>query len=183
MAKFAPAFAKIIELEGGYIDHEDDRGGPTNYGISLRWLKSTGDIKLGDIDGDGDIDHQDIYKMTISDVSKLYWKYWWHKYDYEEINDQDIANKLFDMAINMGARQAHKLLQRAVNSLRGDDQLVDDGLIGWKTRTAINSALEVSAIGLLAALRAHQEGFYRTLLAGNPKFEAFIKGWIRRARS
>ncbi len=29
----------IIEREGGYVDHEDDRGGCTNYGVTLSTLQ------------------------------------------------------------------------------------------------------------------------------------------------
>ena len=44
MAEFGKAFAKIIELEGGFVDHPDDPGGATNLGISLRFLKASKDF-------------------------------------------------------------------------------------------------------------------------------------------
>lgn len=182
MAEFGPAFAKIIELEGGFCDHENDPGGATKYGISLRWLQTQKDYELGDIDNDGDIDYDDIKEMKISDASKLYKKHWWDKYGYEGIPNQALANKLFDMAVNMGAKQAHKLLQRAINCVLGQRALVDDGILGPKSSQALQAAL-AQPLAILAALRAQQEGFYRTLVASNSKFSAFLNGWLNRAIS
>ena len=182
MASFNPAFAKLIELEGDFIDHPDDPGGATNLGISLRWLKSTGDYDLGDIDGDGDIDYEDIRKMTIVDARKLYKKHWWDKYRYDTLPDQAIANKILDMAVNMGALQAHKLMQRAINSVIGSIVLKDDGLLGPKSGQALQIALQ-NPRALLSAMRSHQEGFYRLLATQNPKFQVFLNGWINRAVS
>ena len=182
MAEFNPAFAKLIEMEGDFIDHPDDPGGATNLGISLRWLQSTGDHDLGDIDGDGDIDYEDIRAMTIVDARKLYKEHWWDKYHYDALPDQAIANKIFDMAVNMGARQAHKLLQRAINSVMGKIALKDDGLLGPQSGQALQVALQ-NPPALLSAMRAQQEGFYRLLAVQNPKLSTFLKGWINRAVS
>lgn len=182
MADYAPAFAKIIELEGGFTDHENDPGGATNLGISLRFLQQNDEYDLGDLDNDGDLDYDDIKLMTLADASKLYKKHWWDKYGYEGIPNQAVANKIFDMAVNMGARQAHKLLQRAINCVLGQRALVDDGLLGPKSSQAMQVALQ-QPLALLASLRAQQEGFYRTLVAGNSSFKVFLQGWINRAVS
>ena len=182
MAEFGSAFAKVIELEGGFVDHPDDPGGATNFGISLRFLQTQDDIELGDIDGDGDIDYDDIKKMTLQDAAKLYKKHWWDKFGYEQISDQGVANKLFDMSVNMGAKQAHKLLQRAINCVLGQNALTDDGLLGPKTSQAMGIALQ-QPLALLAALRAQQGGFYRLLVAKNSKFKVFLNGWLARAIS
>ena len=182
MAEYAPAFAKVIELEGGFVDHPDDPGGATNLGISLRFLQTEGEYEFGDIDNDGDLDYEDIKNMTMKAASDIYKKHWWDKYGYEGIPNQAVANKIFDMAVNMGARQAHKLLQRAINCVLGQRALVDDGLLGEKSSQGMQVALQ-QPLALLAALRAQQEGFYRALVAGNSKFKAFLNGWLNRAVS
>ena len=35
---FQNAVKKVIQMEGGYNDIKEDRGGATNYGISLNFL-------------------------------------------------------------------------------------------------------------------------------------------------
>ena len=182
MAEYQPAFAKIIELEGGLTDHPDDPGGVTKYGISLRWLQTQEEYELGDIDNDGDLDYQDIEELTLKDAKALYKKHWWDKYGYESIQNQAVAVKIFDMSVNMGARQAHKLLQRAINCVLGQRAIKDDGVLGPNTGQAMNLALQ-QPHALLAALRAQQEGFYRLLVAKNDKFSAFLQGWLNRAIS
>ena len=182
MAEFGPAFAKVIELEGGFVDHPDDPGGATNLGIFLRFLQTETEYEFGDIDNDGDLDYEDIRNMTMKAASDIYKKHWWDKYGYHSIPSQPVANKIFDMAVNMGARQAHKLLQRAINCVLGQHLLVDDGLLGEKSSQAMGAAIQ-QPIALLAALRAQQEGFYRLLVAKNDKFNAFLNGWLNRAIS
>ena len=54
MANFNKAHKFVAKWEGGYVNDPDDPGGATNYGVSLRWLKSLG-LDQGDIDHDGDL--------------------------------------------------------------------------------------------------------------------------------
>ena len=35
------AAAHVLKVEGGYVDDKNDAGGPTNWGISLRFVKSS----------------------------------------------------------------------------------------------------------------------------------------------
>ena len=172
MAKFEPAIEKILELEGGFVDHPSDPGGATNFGISLRWLQTVGDY-----------DRDDIKDMTAAQASALYKEHWWDKHRYENIPDQLIANKLFDMSVNMGPKQAHRLLQRAMNSVLGKRTLKDDGILGPKTLQTLIMSAAAQPHALLSALRAHQEGFYRLLVAQKPSFQVFLEGWINRAVS
>lgn len=176
MRSFELAIPIILKHEGLLVDDPSDAGGITNYGISLRFLLSTGDLNKdglpdGDIDNDGDIDAEDIKKLNIIDAKKLYKLYWWDKYGYDAIESPAIAAKVFDLAVNMGAKQAHKCLQRALraNKLTVDD----DGLLGIKTFKAVNQVIYVS---LIAALRSEAAGFYRSL--NKPKY---LNGWLNRA--
>ena len=131
---FNEAIIKVLEHEGGFSNNEHDPGGATNYGISLRWLKSQG--LYGDLDDDGDVDIDDILAIDRETSIRMYREKWWNKYHYDRVIDCEIATKLFDMSINMGGRQAHKLLQYSLRTLGAN--IVVDGIIGPATISATN---------------------------------------------
>ena len=178
MSEFGPAITVVLKHEGGYVDNPNDPGGATNWGISLRFLQNQpdGGLEVGDVDEDGDVDADDIRKMTRSDAVYIYRIHWWEKYQYRSFIDQEIANKVLDLSVNMGARQAHRLAQRAARACHRN--LVEDGLLGPKSFSALNS---LDPRVFLASLRSEQAGFYRLLAATRPKLKTFLKGWLRRA--
>lgn len=181
MSSFDKAIGVILKHEGGYVNHPNDPGGATNYGISLRFLADYPEI--GDFDHDGDVDAEDIRVMTIEDASQIYKQAWWDKFKYGLINDQTIATKVFDFSVNMGAKRAHILLQRALNRAFGL-KLTEDGIVGPNTRNVINSAVDGSGEQqLLDAYCATAWDFYQGLIANNPKLSVFAKGWKNRAYS
>lgn len=181
--QFNHAVKVVLKHEGGFVNHKKDPGGATNYGVSLRFLlRNEADIKLAgldlDKDGDGDIDAEDIAQMTEKDARDVYFKFWWDKYNYKQILDVDLATKIMDMSVNMGAKQAHKLVQRACRAC--GTVLVDDGILGPKSFKAINKCADGV---LLGAIRTEQKHFYLKLIENNPNFMAFKTGWLNRAYS
>lgn len=179
MANYDKAFDKTIKHEGGYNDIQGDNGGPTNFGVSLRFLSLLyKDCGIGDIDGDGDVDKDDIKKLALPDVKKIYKKSFWDVQKCDLINDDEIAAKLFDLSVNAGLVQAGKLIQRACNQF--GKVLTEDGKLGPKSILAIN---QIDPQELLIAFRFECVQFYLGLVEKNPSFSKFIKGWLRRAVS
>ena len=170
MSSFDLAIPTIIKHEGGFVDHPKDPGGATNWGVSLRYLRSLGHI--GDFDSDGDIDADDIRQMPKEFALKLYREQWWDKNHYFRIVDQALATKVFDLAINMGSKQAHKLLQRACWML--GQKITDDGVLGNISFKAINA---LDAKKLLIEFKRLAIQFYKLL--NKPEF---IKGWLARVK-
>lgn len=175
-ARFRHAVEVVLAHEGGFINHPNDLGGATNWGISLRYLQQLG-IEVGDIDQDGDVDIDDIRKLPKEKAIERYRVDWWDKYGYGRIADFDVATKVFDLSINMGPSTAHKVLQRALHAAGRRDVKVD-GIFGPKTLAATN---EVDPRMLIGALRAEAAAYYRQLVKRDPDLAVFEKGWLNRA--
>lgn len=161
MARFNMAIGKILDHEGGYVNDPKDRGGETKYGISKKSYP-----------------HLDIETLTEEQAKEIYKRDYWDRYDYGRFFYQLVAEKVFDYTVNMGGRQSHKLLQRAV--LANGTPIKIDGLLGPKTFMEVN---RLTSGELLPAYRSEAAGFYRFIVAQNPSLKRFLKGWLNRAYS
>jgi lysozyme family protein len=175
MTALERGLAIIKEHEGGYSNDPNDPGGPTNFGISLRFLRESGNL-LADVDHDGDIDAADIKGLTWELAAALFTSEFWSEYGYERL-PADIAIKTFDLSVNMGPVQAHKILQRACRACGYD--IKDDGALGPITVAAARNILPATV--LLAAMRSEAAGFYRLLVSKNVLLGVFINGWLARS--
>jgi lysozyme family protein len=169
MADFDKALKVILVHEGGsaYTDDPADPGGATKYGISLRFLKDHGI----DLDGDGDIDAEDVRGLDPEKAAQLYRQFFWNLVHGDDFADQAVATKLFDMAVNMGPGRAIILIQKAV-------LVPADGVFGPKTFAAINGFAQPL---LFANLESFLGDFYRGIVADRPKSAKFLEGWLVRA--
>jgi lysozyme family protein len=165
MSNFDKAIEVVLKHEGGLVDHPNDPGGLTNFGISSRWARGIG------------LHNLDIRNLTREAAIDLYKQYFWNAYRIDRIDDEVLATKYFDTLVNTGPSQATKFLQRALKSC-GATHVNDDGAFGPITDTAIrnNKSREI-----LVAFCSEQAGFYRLLAAVEPKKSVFLKGWLKRA--
>lgn len=169
MADFEEAIQWVLNHEGGFVDHPYDPGGATNFGISLRFLRESDRGLRYDYDSDGDLDAADVENLTEADAKMIYRVNFWPPY-MEQITCQNVATKLLDMSVNMGERQAVKLLQRGFSVL-------DDGLFGPMTLTCVNA----QRAQMLDNVCSEQARFYYGLVERQRQREAFLFGWLRRA--
>ncbi|MCW1908610.1 MAG: hypothetical protein KIH63_004685 [Candidatus Saccharibacteria bacterium] len=169
MAAFELAISAVLKNEGGLVNNPADNGGITNYGISLNFYKT---IKP-------DAVAADIKLLTRDMAVAIYRKEFWDKNKYNMIASQKIAGKVFDLAVNMGALNANKCLQRAILAASGRD-VGQDGILGPNTLYAVNYAEPAS---LYAALKSEAAGHYRLIFQAQPQEKVFLKGWLNRAYS
>ena len=120
MAEFEPAFEIMIRNEGGYRLHDvtGDRGGQTFAGIARNYHPEWPGWRFID---DKDTDNPQI----TTQVRSFYKQKFWDKVKGDSINDQKVAETLFDFAVNAGHKTASKLAQIVVESS-------PDGIIGKK---------------------------------------------------
>lgn len=154
MALFELAITETLKWEGGYSSDPNDPGGETNFGIS----------KANHPD-------LDIKNLTVDQAKAVYREGYW-KTLYSQIENQDVAWKLFDAGVNIGVGTAVKLLQSALG-------VPVDGSFGPNTLFATNEAGE----SILASYKAKLTKHYEDLVQLNPNLGRFLNGWLRRANS
>ena len=158
VANFSKSITVILKHEGGYINHPNDPGGETNFGISKR---SYPDL--------------DIAGLTREDAVGIYHSDYWQ---YDGIVDDDLATKVFDLAVNMGQRRANRLLQRAINRVNEKIVVAIDGKLGPHTLREANKADPKELLEILTFL---QKDVYFNLAENNWKRKVFLAGWLKRA--
>ena len=151
------AVNKVISLEGGYVNDPDDSGGATKFGISQRSYPNI-----------------DIRNLTRQEAIEIYRRDFWEPNHYGEIIHQPLAEKIFDMAVNMGAKTANRLLQKSYNAIMRSRAIQEDGIIGPITIRAINDYPYPD--WLLAVLRLQAIEYYLQL-----RNQKYLAGWIKRA--
>lgn len=157
MAKFDPAYLITLKHEGGLVDHPNDPGGITKYGISK--------ARYPDLD---------IAALTLTQAKALYYRDFWVKKRLGELNSQPVANMAFDMVVLHG--QAVRLLQKAL--VDTGKTVTVDNLIGPETIGAMNSVPSTAFINNAVDRRVE---YMKALVKADPKKETFLNGWIRRA--
>ena len=85
---------------------------------------------------------------------------------------------VFDLIVNMGPAQGHRILQRAVNFVSPAGLKVD-GILGPKTITATNAVTEPEK--LLQMLRYKAAEYYYSLVKKRKEAREFLLGWLNRA--
>lgn len=173
MSLFELAIPTVLRHEGGFVNDPNDPGGATNFGVSLRWLKAQGLLDELEIE-EGDLTHDQVMEvkgMTVTIASGFYKQYWWDHYNYGAILPQAPATKIFDMAVNLGAPRAHRIVQSVVN-------VKQDGVIGPATLALLNT---MNSMTLILDLQNEQARFYRQLALTNPARQKFLAGWLNRA--
>ncbi len=151
-ARFLPMFDRLISHEGGYVFDKNDRGGETNWGVTIRTARANGYT--------GEMHH-----MTRDDAFVIYYRAFWVRYQCDALPDV-VAFQFFDACVNHGYGNACRMLQRAVG-------VVDDGIIGDISLSAIR---QFSATELVSLFNAERLDFYTKLST----FKNFGRGWTRR---
>lgn len=182
---FDQAIRRTLAHEGGLSDDPVDAGGITKFGISIRWLRqyfpklNAPQKKFLFLKTISDVTPDYIRKLTIERAVFLYKIAFWDPFPYTKLSPA-VAIKAFDLNVNMGAKQAHFILQRAVKAANPSDAVKEDGVLGPDTIKAINRQY---APALSSAIRAEAASFYRLLATQRPAQKKFLKGWLNRAYS
>ena len=156
---------RVLEREGGYVDHPDDRGGPTNYGITLGTLSEY----LGE-----QCTAEDVQALTRTEAKQIYRQRYWYEPGFDALSATQaeplLVEALFDAGVHSGPARAVRLLQRAA-------EVSEDGIIGPVTQSAIRGLDPARA---LARFLIHRAMFLGELIGQDSSQRSFRNGWAKR---
>jgi lysozyme family protein len=111
-------------------------------------------------------------------VEQFYERNFWNQW-FAQIDSDEVAKRVFDMAVNGGAGTSTRLLQQAVNSFHVGNPLETDGEWGPATVAAVNA---VNPLTLVAAFQQARCAYYECIVAKNPADAKYLAGWLARAK-
>jgi lysozyme family protein len=165
---WATAIEKVLKHEGGYVNDPLDRGGETNFGITVATARAfgyTGPMKA----------------LPLETAKAIYKKNYWDKLQGDAIDTLSpaLAEELFDSGVNCGTATAGKWLQTAINALATQNIAVD-GVVGPGTLAALR-ALKPSDLPIVLKLMNIQQGaHYLAITQRDERQKRFIRGWLTR---
>lgn len=165
MAKIQPLADFILSFEGGYVNHPNDKGGPTNMGVTLKTWQTQGYDK----NNDGRIDAKDVKLITKADAISILLRCYWNRWKADGIKDQSIANILVDW-IWISGTPGITLVQAMLG-------VKADGIVGKQTLKALNAQ---NPQQFFARIKARRKQYIAGIIARNPSKRVFEKGWLRR---
>lgn len=166
MADFEPAYERTIRNEGGYklTNNRNDRGGLTYAGISRK--KNPQWVGWALIDEGAEV--------PADMVRVFYQQGWWEPLLLDQVENQRVAESLYDFAINTSGWGRPKVAAQLAQLVVGT---TPDGSFGPKTLAALNAYspdLFMARYSLLKLAR------YRDIVVKDRTQMANLLGWLNR---
>lgn len=163
-ARFETIVAKTIEEEGGYVDHPNDKGGPTKYGITMRFYEAAFGEKPT---------RKTIRNLTVDKARQAYHTMIWQEAGVSLL-PTELQPLMFEWIVMSGPITPIKFLQRRIGAK-------PDGILGPMTARAAREKL--SGIDFDLWQRQFVNDIVRFLIRIAKRDNSqivFLEGWFNR---
>lgn len=158
---FTDVIDPLLKREGGYVNHKNDRGGATNYGVTQttfsEWLRVNSK------------EWRDVRSLTRNEAEQIYMENYWIPSKCGQL-PASVREIHFDAAVNHGVNRAKKMLQEAAGA-------TPDGAIGPLTLRAVAN---ITPELLKARYLITRYKFYGDIINRDKSQMVFIAGWMNR---
>lgn len=157
--------ALIIQHEGGYVNNSDDKGGPTNMGVTIESLGSfRGSVCTA----------QDIQNLSLKEASALYLNKYLVTPNFDQLADIKLRAAMVDFGVLFGPVRASQALQMVI-------KVNIDGFLGPQSLAAANKILDSRPIiNQLSVVRINK---HTDRVMNDSSQLQFFRGWINRTLS
>lgn len=161
-ASFNQAAEFSLVAEGGYVNHPNDKGGPTNFGITIgtlsKWLGRKATI-------------DDVKNLKKETALSIYKQNYWDVLHLDNLLDQGMATCMFDMGLLCGPGMSAKWAQEIC-------KVKVDLKIGAVTISALNN---FNGNLFVKQFTDKAKSYFDSIVKNNPSQSVFINGWKSRA--
>lgn len=152
---------EILEREGGYVNHPDDKGGPTNFGITMSTLQEWRHKP---------VTANDVKALSEDEARAIYRDRYIVGPGFAGL-PEPLRGLVVDSGVNCGVARVTGWIQREVG-------VTADGKMGPNTQAAVHRADPKRLYRQVLATRIRH---YGRIVTDNPKQAAFAAGWANRA--
>lgn len=157
-ACYPEAIKRVLQSEGGYVNHPSDPGGPTNFGITLAVYRQNGHPTAT---------ADDVKVMPIAEARRIYKSRYADPCNFDD-EPAGLDYTVFDYAVNSGVSRANKVVRRICS-------LPDNA--PWPTLSIALSKRDPKAV--ITAVNDERLKFLQSLKT----WPVFGKGWGARVQS
>lgn len=166
--------AALVAREGGFVNNPADRGGPTQFGITLARARTAGFTGP-------------MQALPLATAQSIYKADYWLKphLDLVGLVAPLTAAEMFDTGVNGGPATAVMMLQRTLNALQGTTLARDGSILpGGSTLAVLRAYMTARAAQdgdavLCAGLNALQGERYVEIVEKDASQRQFLFGWLR----
>ena len=148
----------LLAHEGGYVDHPNDPGGATNWGITIGTLSAARGRRVS---------KSEVRALTRDEALEIYKSRYWDTVQGDEL-PRGVDYAVYDYSVNSGPGRAARELQRVVGAGA-------DGVVGPETLRAIRTCGKPMTT-IVNELCDRRLAFMKRLRT----WKTFGKGWSRR---
>lgn len=178
-AKIKAVLDGIIKAEGGYVNHPNDRGGPTKFGITQATLSQWRGKKAS---------ADDVKNLTETEARDIYYAKYVRAPSFDQIFalDPKVGYELIDAGVLSGPTVPSRWLQRVLNVMNNQGKLYPDlkvdGAIGQKTIDTYRNYLKArgrdASVVMHRALNCLQGEYMISISENRQANESFTYGWL-----
>lgn len=159
---------RLIEREGGFVDHPADRGGPTAWGITLAVLHAWRGTP---------VDRRQVARLGADEARAIYRDRYFTAPGFDAIADTGLQELVFDFAVNAGPAAAARALQTALRDM-GLYRGAIDGGFGPQSRAALAACKNIPE--LYYRTKCERYELYLRFIGREPAQAVFASGWANR---
>jgi lysozyme family protein len=159
---------RLLEREGGFVNHAADRGGATNYGITQGTLAAW---------RGSPVSVSQVQALRKDEARAIYRERYFDGPGFGGIEDPELQELIFDYAVNSGPGAAAKSLQTALRDMGLYKGAIDGGF-GPLSQGALKACRNIPE--LYYRVKCERYELFLRFIGRDPAQAVFATGWSNR---